>query len=44
MFETILNGKPLTPFMKYGDKTRIEMKDKNGESIFGKIEQTVEKV
>ena len=44
MVETILNGKPLTPFMKYGDKTRIEMKDKNGESIFGKIEQTVKKI
>ena len=44
MVETILNGKPLTPFMKFGDETRIEMKDKNGESIFGKIEQTVKKI
>ena len=41
MVETIKNGKPLTPFMKYGDKVRIEMKDESGQSIFGKIEQVV---
>ena len=44
MVETILKGKPFTPFMKFGDETRIEMKDKNGLSIFGMIKQTVKKI
>jgi fumarylacetoacetate (FAA) hydrolase len=39
--ETILHGKPSTPFLKYGDKVRIEMNDKDGRSIFGAIEQEV---
>ena len=43
MVETILEGKPKTPFMKFGDTTRIEMKDKQNNSIFGKIEQQVKK-
>lgn len=42
MIETINDGKPSTPFMKFGDKIRIEMLDDNGQSIFGTIEQTVE--
>ncbi|MCO6184659.1 fumarylacetoacetate hydrolase family protein [Rhizobium sp. L1K21] len=41
--ETINDGKPKTPFMKFGDTVRIEMKDKSGHSIFGAIEQTVRK-
>jgi fumarylacetoacetate (FAA) hydrolase len=41
--ETIQGGSPSTPFMRFGDKVRIEMKDKAGRSIFGAIEQTVEK-
>jgi fumarylacetoacetate (FAA) hydrolase len=43
MIETIENGAPQTPFMVFGDKVRIEMKDAHGHSIFGAIEQTVEK-
>lgn len=43
MVETILDGKPTTPFMKFGDKVRIEMKDPQGHAIFGAIEQTVER-
>lgn len=43
MIETINNGAPKTPFMKFGDRVRIEMKDADGKSIFGAIEQTVEK-
>lgn len=43
MIETIEHGKPSTPFMKFGDTVRIEMKDDLGNSIFGAIEQTVEK-
>ena len=40
--ETILQGEARTPFMRFGDTIRIEMKDKHGHSIFGAIEQTVE--
>lgn len=43
MIETINDGKPSTPFMKFGDTIRIEMNDDEGNSIFGVIEQTVEK-
>jgi fumarylacetoacetate (FAA) hydrolase len=39
--ETILRGKPLTPFLTYGDRVRIEMMDTKGASIFGAIEQQV---
>ncbi len=39
--ETLEHGKPLTPFMKFGDVVRIEMLDAEGRSIFGAIEQTV---
>nr|MBP6310394.1 fumarylacetoacetate hydrolase family protein [Arenimonas sp.] len=37
--ETLRDGKPSTPFMSFGDTVRIEMLNKNGESIFGAIEQ-----
>lgn len=43
MIETINNGKPSTPFMKFGDQIRIEMKDSDGQSVFGAIDQTVVK-
>ena len=39
--ETLRDGKPSTPFMKYGDTVRIEMLDKSGASIFGAIEQKI---
>jgi fumarylacetoacetate (FAA) hydrolase len=39
--ETIEHGAPKTPFMQYGDTIRIEMKGRDGQSIFGAIEQTV---
>ena len=39
--ETINSGKPETPFMKFGDRIRIEMNDADGESIFGTIDQVV---
>ncbi|MDI6835440.1 MAG: fumarylacetoacetate hydrolase family protein [Rhizobiaceae bacterium] len=44
MIETIESGGPKTPFMKFGDTVRIEMKDESGHSIFGAIEQTVTKL
>jgi fumarylacetoacetate (FAA) hydrolase len=40
--ETIEGGKPVTPFLAFGDTVRIEMKDAKGHSIFGAIEQRVE--
>lgn len=41
--ETIDEGKPKTSFMQFGDRVRIEMLDRDGESIFGAIEQQVAK-
>ena len=41
MLEIIADGKPSTPFMRYGDTIRIEMLDAAGTSIFGAIEQTI---
>ena len=40
--ETILTGEAKTPFLRFGDTVRIEMKDRAGHSIFGAIEQEVE--
>ena len=42
--ETVVDGKPATDYMKYGDVIRIEMKGRDGESLFGAIEQTVVEV
>lgn len=39
--EMIEQGEASTSYMKFGDKIRIEMLDKNGKSIFGAIEQSV---
>ncbi|WP_201829321.1 fumarylacetoacetate hydrolase family protein [Microvirga zambiensis] len=39
--ETILHGEARTPFLRFGDTVRVEMKDKQGHSIFGAIEQEV---
>lgn len=39
--ETIADGKPSTPFMSFGDRIEIEMRDKAGQSIFGSIDQRI---
>jgi fumarylacetoacetate (FAA) hydrolase len=39
--ETILRGKPVTPFLKHGDVVRIWMDDDRLHPIFGVLEQTV---
>ncbi len=39
--ETIENGAPTTDFMAFGDTIRIEMKGRDGQSIFGAIDQVV---
>jgi fumarylacetoacetate (FAA) hydrolase len=41
--ETLRDGKATTPFLKFGDRVRIEMTDGEGKSVFGAIEQVVEK-
>jgi fumarylacetoacetate (FAA) hydrolase len=41
--ETLETGKPITPFMKYGDVVRIEMRSRDGDDIFGAIEQRIER-
>ena len=41
MLETIATGKPETPFMRFGDRVRIEMKLPDGTSVFGAIDQKV---
>ena len=43
MLETIRDGKPVTPFMQFGDRIQIEMLDASGHSIFGCIDQRVER-
>jgi len=39
--EQLEHGAPRTPFMKFGDRVRIEMFDSEGRSIFGAIDQDV---
>lgn len=43
MIETIDEGKPSTEFMKFGDQVRIEMKNDDGSSIFGAVDQKIVK-
>ena len=39
--ETILDSKPSTDYMKFGDTIRIEARGRDGLSVFGAIDQTV---
>jgi fumarylacetoacetate (FAA) hydrolase len=41
MLEQIEHGAARTPFLKFGDRVRIEMQDAQGRSIFGAIDQRV---
>lgn len=43
MIEKIQTGEVSTPFMSFGDTVGIEMNDADGKSIFGRIENHVEK-
>jgi fumarylacetoacetate (FAA) hydrolase len=40
-FETLQRGAPSTPYLAVGDTVRIEMKGRDGLSVFGAIEQRV---
>jgi fumarylacetoacetate (FAA) hydrolase len=39
--ETLRDGQPSTPFMRFGDRVRLEMHDAAGRSVFGAIDQRV---
>ena len=39
--ETILDGAPATDYMKFGDTVRIEVKGRDGQSVFGAIDQKI---
>jgi fumarylacetoacetate (FAA) hydrolase len=39
--EQILDGQASTPYLRAGEQVRIEVKDSDGRSVFGAIEQTV---
>jgi len=39
--ETVESGKPQTPFLRHGDRVRIEMNDREGRSVFGAIDQRI---
>ena len=41
--ETLRDGTPATPFLKFGDALRIDVHDAGGASIFGSIEQRIER-
>ena len=41
MLEQIEGGNPVTPFLRFGDRVRIEMHDEAGRSIFGALDQRV---
>ncbi len=41
MLETLDQGRPMTPFLSFGDRVKIEMIDRAGRSIFGAIDQRV---
>lgn len=43
MIEVIAGGAAKTPFLRFGDTVRIEMMGSDGNSIFGAIEQRVER-
>ena len=40
--EKLRDGEPMTPFLKFGDQVKIDMRDVDGNSIFGTIEQRIE--
>lgn len=41
MLEQLETGAPKTSFLKFGDRLRIDMRDQEGRSVFGAIEQHV---
>lgn len=42
MLEIIAHGAPKTGFMRFGDTVRVDVREPDGRSLFGTIEQTVQ--
>ena len=42
--QQIAHGAAATPFLRFGDKVRIEVRDAKGHSVFGAIEQKVARI
>ena len=42
MLQLIEHGEATTPYMRFGDRVRIEMFDEKRQSIFGAIDQVVQ--
>ena len=43
LVEQVEDGEARTSFLRFGDRVRIEMLDAQGESVFGAIDQVVER-
>ena len=43
LVEQVELGEAKTPFLKFGDRVRIEMRDRNGATVFGAIDHVVER-
>jgi fumarylacetoacetate (FAA) hydrolase len=43
LVEQVEQGEAKTPFLRFGDRVRIDMRDASGASIFGAIDQAVER-
>ena len=43
LVEQVEQGEAKTPFLKFGDRVRIEMRDAKGASVFGAIDHLVER-
>jgi fumarylacetoacetate (FAA) hydrolase len=43
LVEQVEQGEAKTPFLKFGDRVRIEMRDAKGASVFGAIDHVVER-
>ncbi len=41
--EMVERGRAITPFLRFGDRIRIEMRDAGGNSMFGAIDQDVQR-
>jgi fumarylacetoacetate (FAA) hydrolase len=41
--EQVEQGEPKTPFLRFGDTVKIEMRLPSGESVFGAISHRVER-
>jgi fumarylacetoacetate (FAA) hydrolase len=43
LVEQVEEGRARTPFLRFGDRVRIDMKGADGASVFGAIAQAVER-